>query len=355
MIYKISEISDIIEAKFVGKADGEINNLLIDSRNIISSPNTLFFAIKGQRNDGHDFIEDLYDRGIQNFVVEYLPKNQFSFPKANFLIVKNSLQALQKLAIHHRSKFSYPVIGITGSNGKTIVKEWIYHILQGKKQIIRNPKSYNSQVGVPLSVWLMDEIYDMAIFEAGISLPGEMEKLQQIIQPNIGLITNIGEPHQENFESYKQKAIEKLKLFSGADIIVYAKDEEIIEEIIQNDLLLSKKQLFAWSGNKGADLTVKTKQIKYNRTQIDFQSKKQKESITIPFTDKASVEDTIHVIALICAINYDLVEFKAKFKNLPPVAMRMELKKGINNCTIINDSYNSDLNSLSIALNYNCH
>lgn len=352
MIYKVSQIAEIIEAKWIGKTDGDINSVLIDSRNIISSPNTLFFAIRGQRHDGHNFIDDLYNRGIVNFVVEFLPDNHFSFPKANFLIVNNTLDALQKLAAYHRQSFSYPVIGVTGSNGKTIVKEWLFHLLQDKKQVVRNPKSYNSQVGVPLSVLLMDSKSDIAVFEAGISLPGEMERLQQIIQPNIGLITNIGEPHQENFTDYEQKATEKLKLFADSDIIVYSKDQELIHNLIQNDPVLSKKQLFSWSRNSGAELNVKTKQVDYNRTQIDFQFKKQKESITIPFTDRASVEDAIHVLALICAMNYDPVALKYKFEHMPPVAMRMELKKGINNCTIINDSYNSDLNSLSIALNY---
>ncbi|MCD4834155.1 MAG: bifunctional UDP-N-acetylmuramoyl-tripeptide:D-alanyl-D-alanine ligase/alanine racemase [Bacteroidales bacterium] len=352
MIYTVSKISDIINAQLVGKENCDISHLLIDSRNIISSSNTLFFAIRGDRHDGHDFIGDLYIQGIRNFVVEFLPKNHFSFPKANFLVVKNSLEALQILVSYHRENFKYPVVGITGSNGKTIVKEWIYHILQGKKQIIRNPKSYNSQVGVPLSVWLMDKVFDLAVFEAGISLPGEMEKLEKIIQPNIGLITNIGEPHQENFSDYKQKAIEKLKLFSNAEIIVYSKDHELIDKIIQNDKVLSKKKKFTWSEKHDANLTVKTKQIENSYTQIDFKFNDQKDHITIPFSDEASVEDAIHVLALLCALNFNPVDFKNKFETLPPVAMRMELKQGINNCTIINDSYNSDLNSLAIALNY---
>ncbi len=351
MIYTTLQISDIIKAQYVGKHDCEINNLLIDSRNIISSPNTLFFAIKGKRHDGHEFIDELYNRGIQNFVVEFLPKNNFSFPKANFLIVKNTLRALQDLATFHRKEFKYPVIGITGSNGKTIVKEWIYHILQGKKRIIRNPKSYNSQVGVPLSVWLMDENYNLAIFEAGISLPGEMEKLEKIIQPNIGLITNIGEPHQENFKDHKEKATEKLKLFYNSDILVYSKDQGLIDELVQKDDMLSKKKHFTWSENKGTDLVVKTNQ-KGNTTEIKFYSGKCYDTLTIPFTDKASVEDAIHVLSLICALEVNPIEFKNRFENLPPVAMRMELKKGANNCSIINDSYNSDLNSLEIALNY---
>ncbi len=351
MIYTTSQISDIIQAQYVGKHDCEINNLLIDSRNIISSPNTLFFAIKGNRHDGHEFIDELYNRGIQNFVVEFLPKNHFSFPKANFLIVKNTLRALQKLAAFHRKEFRYPVIGITGSNGKTIVKEWIYYILQGKKQIIRNPKSYNSQVGVPLSVWLMDGIYDLAVFEAGISLPGEMEKLEKIIQPNIGLITNIGEPHQENFKDYKEKATEKLKLFFNSDILVYSKDQDLIDKLVRKDEILSKKKHFTWSENEVADLVVKTNQ-KGNTTEIKFQLKQYNDTLTIPFTDKASVEDAVHVLSLLCALEVNPIEFKSRFENLPPVAMRMELKKGTNNCSIINDSYNSDLKSLEIALNY---
>ena len=308
---------------------------MIDSRNIISSPNTLFFAIRGQRHDGHYFIEELYDRGIQNF-----------------LLVKNSIEALQKLAAFHRNKFKYPVIGITGSNGKTIVKEWIYHVLQGKKQIIRNPKSFNSQVGVPLSICLMEQIYDLAIFEAGISLSGEMDKLEKIIRPNIGLITNIGEPHQENFVDYREKTTEKLKLFSNADILVYSRDEEIIEKSISENKLLSKKQLFSWSKSKGANLYIRTKPIDHNKTKIEFQTKKHQDSLIIPFTDQASIQDAIHVLAMICALNFDPKLFKNRFESLPPVAMRMELKEGINNCSIINDSYNSDLNSLEIALNY---
>lgn len=352
MIYTTAEISGIINAKIIGKEENVIKYLLIDSRSIISTANTLFFAIRGDRHDGHDFISDLYVKGIRNFVVEFLPENYFSFPKANFLIVKNSLEALQLLVSNHRKAFNYPVVGITGSNGKTIVKEWLFHILQGKKQLVRNPKSYNSQVGVPLSVWLMSEVYDFAVFEAGISLPGEMEKLEKIIQPSIGLITNIGESHQENFPDYKQKAIEKLKLFLNSDIIVYSKDHEIIDELIQKDEILAEKKIFTWSEKGNADVKISTKQIENSDTQIDFKYKNHQESIIIPFSDKASVEDAIHVLALLCALDFNPIDFKSKFETLPPVAMRMELKKGINNCTIINDSYNSDLNSLAIALHY---
>ncbi len=351
-MYSIKEISKIIDAQFIANKNCNIDHLLIDSRNIISTSNTLFFAIRGERHDGHRFINDLYHQGIRNFVVEYLPKNHHNFSEAGFLIVKNSLEALQTLAAYHRKRFKYPVIGIAGSNGKTIAKEWINYVLYGKKQVVRNPKSYNSQVGVPLSIWLMNNAFDLAVFEAGISLPGEMENLENIIKPNIGLITNIGEPHQENFSDYKQKAIEKLKLFKNSETVIYSKDQEVIDQIINNDPELLKKRIFTWSFNQDADLIVKTKTRENNRTQIDFECKKYKDQILIPFTDRASVEDAIHVLAFLLSQELKISEYKNRFETLPPVAMRMELKKGINNCTIINDSYNSDLNSLAIALNY---
>ncbi len=351
-MYSIKEISKIIDAQFIANKNCNIDHLLIDSRNIISTSNTLFFAIRGERHDGHRFINDLYHQGIRNFVVEYLPKNHHNFSEAGFLIVKNSLEALQTLAAYHRKRFKYPVIGIAGSNGKTIAKEWINYVLYAKKQVVRNPKSYNSQVGVPLSIWLMNNAFDLAVFEAGISLPGEMENLENIIKPNIGLITNIGEPHQENFSDYKQKAIEKLKLFKNSETVIYSKDQEVIDQIINNDPELLKKRIFTWSFNQDADLIVKTKTRENNRTQIDFECKKYKDQILIPFTDRASVEDAIHVLAFLLSQELKISEYKNRFETLPPVAMRMELKKGINNCTIINDSYNSDLNSLAIALNY---
>ena len=352
MNYSISKISDIINAQLIGKENCDIEYILIDSRNIISTQNTIFFAISGERHDGHQFINELYNKGIRNFVVEHLPENHDELSNANFLIVKKSLEALQSLAAFHRKRFNYPVVGITGSNGKTIVKEWLFHILQGSKQIVRNPKSYNSQVGVPLSICLMDESFDLAIFEAGISLPGEMEKLQKLINPNIGLITNIGDPHQENFIDLTQKAKEKLKLFIHSDIIIYCKDHELIDNLIKTDKILSGKKVFTWSEKSDSELKIISRKINKNHTLVNYQYKNKKDNIIIPYIDKASVEDGIHVLAMICAMGFNPAEFKQKFELLPSVAMRMELKSGINNCTLINDSYNSDLNSLSIALNY---
>lgn len=352
MIYSISKISEIINAQFIGKEDCEIEYLLIDSRNIVSSFRTLFFAIRGERHDGHQFIGELYKKGVRCFVVNELPKDKLNFPEANFLIVENALRALQELAAYHRMSFNYPVLGITGSNGKTIIKEWLFHVLQGEKQVVRSPKSYNSQVGVPLSVWLLNESYNLAIFEAGISLPNEMEKLEQIIKPNIGLISNIGYPHQENFKDVNIKAEEKLKLFKNSEIMIYSADHTLIDQKIKNDTNLSKKKLVTWSENGKADLQIVSKAIENKRTRIKFKTKKSNSEIIIPFTDKASIEDAIHVMTTLVAMDLNLNDFKEKFETLPSIAMRMEQKKGVNNCTIINDGYNSDLNSLTIALNY---
>src|SRR6056297_108178 len=350
MQYTISQIAKIIDAQSFIKEDCEIQYLLIDSRNIVSTVNSLFFAIRGERHDGHNFIKELYQKGVKNFVVDQIPEYQNDLENANFLLVDDTLIALQKLAAAHRAKHNYPVVGITGSNEKTFVKEWLFHLLQGKKNVIRNPKSYNSQVGVPLSVWLMNEMNDFAIFEAGISMPDEMQHLEKIIYPDIGLITNIGEPHQENFNDYQEKCVEKLKLFNHSKQIIYCKDHSLIHQEIE--ARFPDKNVFTWSENSEANLKILNKSRKEHTTFIEYQYKDQKNNITIPFTDAASVEDAIHVLATLYAAGFVPEDFQQKFETLPSVAMRLELKNGINNCTLINDSYNSDLHSLSIALNY---
>jgi len=352
MIYKLSEISNIIDAQSELNQDCDIEYILIDSRNVITIQKTIFFAIKGDRHDGHKYIIDLYKRGIRNFVVEQLPKKAKELVDSNFLIVDNSLSALQKLASFHRNRYTYPIIGITGSNGKTIVKEWLFHVLQSKKSIVRNPKSYNSQLGVPLSVLLMSESFDLGVFEAGISLPGEMEKLEKILAPDIGLITNIGDPHQENFSDLNQKAKEKLKLFINSKKLVYCKDHELIHRLVIHDQNFSDKQIFTWSEKTDADLEIVSKNISGKNTIITYLFKNQESQLKIPFVDKASIEDVIHVLALVCALDLNPNSLVQQFESLSSVAMRLELKSGINNCTLINDSYNSDLNSLSIALSY---
>jgi UDP-N-acetylmuramyl pentapeptide synthase len=233
-----------------------IKNLLIDSRKIITAENSLFFAIKGERNDGHVFIHDLYEKGVRSFVISTLLVNRSAYADAVFILVKDTLFALQVLCAYHRNRFHIPVIGITGSNGKTIVKEWLFQLLREDKNIVRSPKSFNSQVGVPLSVWQMNEDNDLAIFEAGISKPNEMNLLQQIIQPTIGLITNIGQAHDENFENQKHKVAEKLKLFSHAEVLIYCKDYLLINDEINNTRLFPDLKAFTWSRKSRADLLV---------------------------------------------------------------------------------------------------
>ncbi len=228
-MYSIEHIAYLIQADAnIAYVDASVSHLLIDSRKIVFPGTSLFFALRTSHRNGHDFIKEVYERGVRNFLVE----KQFDvsgYERANFLKVEDTLKALQQLAAHHRSQFKYPVIGITGSNGKTIVKEWLYQLLCTDKKIIRSPRSYNSQVGVPLSVWQMTEEYELGIFEAGISQQGEMAALAKIIQPNIGIITNIGEAHNDGFKNPDNKAKEKLSLFDNCELLFYNADDEIIK------------------------------------------------------------------------------------------------------------------------------
>ncbi len=350
MNYTLNEISEITSGKIHGKPETIISKILIDSRSIVSEKNSLFVAIKGERNNGHDYINELYKKGIQLFLLEQLPDNFEIRAKANFLVVKNSLVALQQIAAHHRQQFTYPILGITGSNGKTIVKEWIFQLLDDEKKIIRNPKSFNSQVGVPLSVLLLEKEYDYGIFEAGISQVNEMSKLQQIIQPEMGIFTNIGDAHQENFNNTEQKIKEKLKLFKNSKLLIYCKDHKEIDEIILTETNANKTKLFSWSMFAKADLEISDIKHHKNHTEISFFYKNNKAAIHIPFTDNASVENAIHVLAFLLSQNLYAEKMNKKFSQLSSVAMRLEIMPGINNCTLINDSYNSDLNSIQIAL-----
>lgn len=363
MNYAISTISTIINAiplttddgltltiRGNGNIDCIIKELLIDSRKINNPSTSLFFAIKGDRHDGHDYIQDLYEKGVRNFVVSSLPQNELD--DANFILVKDTLTALQTLCANHREQYKIPVIGITGSNGKTIVKEWLYQLMHNDKNIVRSPKSFNSQVGVPLSVWQMNEEHTLGIFEAGISKPQEMKLLEQIIQPTIGIITNIGQAHDENFENQKQKVDEKLKLFSHSEVIIYCKDYLLVHEEITNNKALKEIKGFTWSRKLRADLLIG--RISKNATDTEIQGVYKNDfiSISIPLTDEASIENAIHCWATLLYLGYEQAVIAERMRFLSPVAMRLELKEGINNCSIINDSYNSDLSSLSIALDF---
>jgi alanine racemase len=354
MDYPISKIASVIGAVVhgAGLADVPIEQLLIDSRKLISPESSLFFAIRGDRHDAHRFIPELYERGVRNFVVSTLPSDLKRLEGARILEVPDTLLALQQLTAWHRSQYDIPVIGITGSNGKTIVKEWLYQLLREDKNIVRSPKSFNSQVGVPLSVWLMKEEHELAIFEAGISMPGEMENLARIIAPTLGVITNIGQAHDENFTGMRQKVDEKLLLFKNSEVLIYCRDYLLIREELSEAQEFQNLRVFSWSRKSKADLQVGKITKSQTDTEIHAVYRNDFIKIKIPFTDEASIENSIHCWATLLYLGYANEVIASRMLLLSPVAMRLELKEGINNCSIINDSYNSDLGSLSIALDF---
>lgn len=351
MEYEIKEIAGIIGAQANGLHDYAVSILLIDSRRLSFPEQSLFFAFKTKANDGHKFIEELYKLRVRNFVVsEMLPEFE-NMPEANFLLVKDTLKALQKLASSHRKRFNIPVIGITGSNGKTIVKEFLYQLLHNEFNIVRSPRSYNSQLGVPLSVWQMTEKNTLGIFEAGISQPDEMERLQPVIAPTIGIITNIGEAHQENFISTHQKCLEKLQLFNDCEAIIYDGDNVFISNCIESACL--SHRAITWSRrDSDAPLYIESIEKKSEQTVIRCTLLGFDRVFTIPFTDDASIENVIHCMAVMLYLKPTSVNDEIKFAHLEPVDMRLDIKQGINNCQLINDTYNSDINSLDIALDF---
>lgn len=348
--FSISGINRILKGELVKPAsstDSVISQIATDSRSFFKGKNTLFFALTGPRNNGHAYIPELIKKGISSFVVS--ERNAIT-ADATFILVENTTVALQKLAVFNRNKFNFPVIGITGSNGKTIVKEWLYDLLWNEFKIVRSPKSYNSQVGVPLSVLLMDMNFNLGIFEAGISLPGEMKKLAPIIAPEIGIITNIGDAHQENFSSLEQKTNEKLNLFQHSKQLIYNTDPEIMGELTAAFCDKYSIKKISWSlQNNPAQITFST--IKKNGvTEFSAKTNGQDYQFKIPFTDDSSIENACHCFAAIWLISKDLNSVLPKFEKLHAVEMRLEIKQGINHSLLVNDYYNSDLNSLSIAL-----
>lgn len=353
-MYTIQHITPVVNGKLILNApqSEEIEELLTDSRKIAHAETSLFFALKGDRHDGHRYIEACVEQGVVNFVVSDF-RDDWKNLKANFIVVDDSLDALQQLARHHRERFSIPVIGITGSNGKTIVKEWLYQLMRDDKNIVRSPKSYNSQTGVPLSVWQLSEEHELAIFEAGLSRPGEMELLEKIIEPNIGIFTNIGSAHDENFDNQNLKVIEKLKLFQSCETLIYCKDYNTIQlEISKVDFLPRKLKLLSWSRKTKADLQIGRVNKTSDETEIQGIWQNRFLKIKIPFTDDASIENAIHCWALMLHLGYKSEVIEERMTLLSPVAMRLELKEGINDCSIINDSYSSDIGSLTIALDF---
>jgi len=348
--YTTSELTNALNAKRTGKIERTIKSVSIDSRSVAGGESILFFALVGQHHDGHRFIPELYNySGVRAFVVSGTENYSRLFSDASFFHVQDTLVALQKLASFHRSKFLYPVVGITGSNGKTIVKEWLSQLLSADFRVVRSPKSFNSQVGVPLSVLQMDDSFQIGLFEAGISLPNEMDKLTPIIAPDFGILTNIGNAHQENFEDLEQKAIEKIKLFANTKQLIYCKDHQLIDTIIQERGI---KDTFTWGLSPDAEIQIRSINKNNSSTTIHLSIKGADTSFSIPFTDSASVENAMHCYCFMHVIGAKPDTFPSRMERLTPVAMRLELKEGINNCTLINDSYNSDIGSLSIALDF---
>lgn len=352
MVYTIEKVTTLIGARRYGDSESNVRWILTDSRSLCFPEETLFFAIRSGRNDGHKYIADLYRRGVRNFVVEELPQNwNEEYPEANFLKVPFALEALQRLAERHRDEFNIPVVGITGSNGKTVVKEWLYQLLSPSMAVTRSPRSYNSQIGVPLSVWLLNEQSEVGVFEAGISQPGEMDALRDIIQPTVGVLTNLGAAHQENFKSMEDKCHEKLKLFHDSKAIVYPYDDEIVRKCVES--YEYKGEQIAWSmKDSSVKMFVKSVDKKDTQTTISYVFNGKEASYTLPFIDEASIANSITCAAVALHLGLTTDEIAQRMPAIEPVAMRLEVKQGQHGCTLINDSYNSDVNSLDIALDF---
>jgi alanine racemase len=347
------DLARIIDGKLTGPADLPVREVITDSRQAAYSEGQVFYAIRGKNHDGHQFIPSLYDKGIRTFVVDSFRDEYSQLKEAAFVISGNAVSALQKLAAWRRKNFTSPVIAVTGSTGKTIVKEWLADILGQSMPVIRSPKSYNSQIGVPLSVLRLDEKYRLGIFEAGISQPGEMDNLAAIIRPDFGVITNIGDAHSENFTDHSAKASEKLKLFADSSVIVYCRDHRIIDNLIRNDKNLASKKLISWSlEDRNASLFITILTGKNGLTILKVSSGDNTEEFRIPFTDRASIENAITVTTVCYALGTDHQVIRKGLASLVAVAMRMELKSGINNCRIIEDYYNSDPGSLGMAIEF---
>lgn len=350
--YSPEEICRILNGRYFPGTHppAEIRYLLTDSRKLTEPGQTLFFAVRGDKRDGHSFINELMKAGVKAFVVT---DQKVVTSGTDFILVDDSLAALQLLAASHRKRFDFPVIGITGSNGKTIIKEWLYQLLREDYSIVRSPRSYNSQVGVPLSVWQFAAGYNLGIIEAGISLPGEMARLQKVILPDDGIFTNLSSAHDENFESRIQKVDEKLKLFSQSKRLIFCRDHSVIHDrILNSGLIPANIRLFTWSTKVKADLQIGRIVKEDGKTTIKGVCNNEFVNIAIPFTDDASIENAIHCWAWMLMNQYEQEKIVTRMALLTPVAMRLELKDGINNCSIINDTYNSDFGSLQVALDF---
>ncbi len=353
MNYSIDEIAEILKLPRPAniKPKRSISILLTDSRSLIDPEQSLFFAIRTPNNDGHRYVADLYAAGVRSFVVDHIPDGLQEADDVDFLVVQDTARALQTIARYHRSRFDVPVVGITGSRGKTTVKEWLYQLLQTDYHIVRSPRSYNSQIGVPLSIWEMDEDTELAIFEAGISQPGEMTGLQSVIKPTVGIITNIGTEHDEGFGSIQQKCEEKVTLFRDCDCIIYNGDDPIIRQAVNSACFTAKE--IAWSRrDNDMPLFIQRVDRRPDESDIHYSYLRRDGMITVPFTTDPDIENAIHCLALAMYFNRPADLIGARMSALTPVGTRLDVSEGVNGCLLIYDSYTADLRSLTPALDF---
>ncbi len=351
---KFSQLEGVTGGKVIGfSQDAEVSVLITDSRKIAVLPGAIFIAIKGEVHDGHDYIQKLYDAGIRQFIVEYEVAVS-NLPGANVIQVAKSIEAIQKMAKFHRNQFSIPVIGITGSNGKTIVKEWLSQLLTSKLNVIKSPKSYNSQLGVPLSVWHMSAEHQIGVFEAGISTENEMDRIQSVMQPTIGLFTNIGSAHDKGFKNRREKVVEKAKLFTEAQVVIYCQDYIDIHEVLTQNLDNTTK-LFSWSFRNDANVIVRQIHDEATGKTLELETNGKRLFLTVPFKDKASIENIVNCICVCLYLNFSIQKIQESINGLNQLPMRLALKQGVNGCYVIDDTYNNDIVGLTIALDFLMH
>ena len=355
--YTATEVCRLVSGRMHGRSQGlsSIVQILFDSRKLTMPEGALFFALKGPRRDGHERIPELYSRGVRHFVVGRNPPVA-DCPDACFILVDHTLEALQALAGAHRTRFGMPVVGITGSNGKTVVKEWLFHLLSPSMRVVRSPKSFNSQIGVPLSLWQIGPTDELALIEAGISLPGEMDRLERIIRPTFGVFTNLGDAHDEGFADRRQKLDEKMRLFRRCPRLVYCRDHEAVHEAalrrFEDPADAGSASDLTWGRHASSDLRVLEVERTDKGSVVRFRHKGSDLSAHVPFIDAASLENAMHALAAALHLGCDAVQAVARIRTLPPVAMRLELKEALNRCVMINDSYSADLHSLGLALDF---
>jgi alanine racemase len=347
MTYTPAFISSTLKGEMLQQEAGDliVEHISIDSRKISFPAHTIFFALTTKQRNGHAFIQQAYEKGVRCFVVS---EKTEQLAGATIILVPDTLSALQSLAAYHRHQFKYPVIGITGSNGKTIVKEWLFHLLETEMKIVRSPKSYNSQVGVPVSVWEMNGDAELAIFEAGISTVNEMDKLQTIIDPTIGVITHIGDAHDEGFGSTAEKVKEKLKLFAASEVVIFNADDPLVTEQLKS--FTCKK--ISWGYTRSADFIITKTVIERSSARIFLQAPGHNYEFVIPFTTNAAIENAVICFVVCYYLQADLSKVCESMASLQQMDMRLQLQKAINNCIIINDAYSFDLDSLQIALDF---